>query len=291
MREPSIKKSNPMSALKLPPDWQASSAAPAEFIPIIDTREQAPYIIPGSITATLKTGDYSILGLETEIAIERKSLPDLLGSITTGRERFEREFARMSDYRFRAMVIEAGLAHILSGQYISQVAVESVIGTLAAWSFRYGVHIFFAGCRGAAQQLTWALLKKYHEIRSQCRSIEIETSDGMEIDIVHPGEVDLYIDNIPEIPINANPPPARYSATIVTDGLAHFGATPQVAAALEAMAESSIKTGRYFFFAGNYAGARPLQDKFIKKYYDDLSKIDKLDPEILAKMKKRVIFY
>ena len=52
---------------------------PRDIVAIIDTREQAPLDLSPLRTekGTLTTGDYSIKGLESEIAIERKSLPDL----------------------------------------------------------------------------------------------------------------------------------------------------------------------------------------------------------------------
>ena len=52
---------------------------------VIDSREQKPFrFSPGieTVTAALKAADYSLLGLEDDVAIERKSLSDLLGSIT-----------------------------------------------------------------------------------------------------------------------------------------------------------------------------------------------------------------
>ncbi len=63
-----------------------------------DSREQSPFHFEDArfdgvevIEGTLTTGDYSIAGLESRVAVERKSLADFIGSISTGRERFERE--------------------------------------------------------------------------------------------------------------------------------------------------------------------------------------------------------
>ena len=58
----------------------------------IDTREQNPYAFKTpSEVGTVPVGDYSISGLENHIAVERKELNDLIGCLTTDRERFERE--------------------------------------------------------------------------------------------------------------------------------------------------------------------------------------------------------
>ena len=61
---------------------------------LIDTREQLPldfarYEVDVE-RATLATADYSLQGLETIVGVERKSESDLLGSLTQGRDRFER---------------------------------------------------------------------------------------------------------------------------------------------------------------------------------------------------------
>jgi len=57
-----------------------------------DSREQLPYEFKSpSEVGTVLVGDYSISGLEDHISIERKSIDDLIGCLTTGRERFKRE--------------------------------------------------------------------------------------------------------------------------------------------------------------------------------------------------------
>lgn len=61
---------------------------------VIDSREQCPFTFGGYdcgvVRGALATGDYSLAHLEHQIAIERKSLDDLLGCLTSGRERFAR---------------------------------------------------------------------------------------------------------------------------------------------------------------------------------------------------------
>jgi len=54
------------------------------------------------------TGDYSIVGQEHRIAIERKSVEDFLGSITAGNARFRREHERMACLAVGRMVSLAG---------------------------------------------------------------------------------------------------------------------------------------------------------------------------------------
>lgn len=127
---------------------------------VIDTREQLPYSFQfESIRSALKTGDYSLIGLETTIAIERKSLDDFIGCITTGRDRFEKELSRADLLEKFWVVIEANLTSIEKGLYRSKVNPESVLGTLAAWSNRYKVGFIFADNRISGQKITERLLK------------------------------------------------------------------------------------------------------------------------------------
>ncbi len=102
-------------------------------LPIIitDTREQRPLIFTHLTTerGTLQSGDYSIKGLEHEFAIERKSISDLLGSLTKGRERFERELHRLRGFSF-ARVLVVGEPHELHRTAANSKAIFSSITSL-----------------------------------------------------------------------------------------------------------------------------------------------------------------
>jgi DNA excision repair protein ERCC-4 len=70
---------------------------PPPFIIAVDSREQRPFTFDAWPTApaTLAAGDYSIVGLEEHVAIERKSLDDLAGCCGRDRDRFKRELHRL----------------------------------------------------------------------------------------------------------------------------------------------------------------------------------------------------
>jgi ERCC4-type nuclease len=72
-------------------------------------------------------------GLEDLIAIERKSLPDLIGCIGVERERFERELKRMLAYPVRAVVVEATWADLHAGQWRSKVTPAAAMGSVLGW--------------------------------------------------------------------------------------------------------------------------------------------------------------
>lgn len=134
---------------------------------LIDTREQQPLKFwAGDIVkrATLPTGDYSIDGLAHVIAIERKSISDLFGTVGAGRERFEREIVRASKLWYFGIVIEGTLDQVLRGAPHSQMNPRSVVPSLHCWELRYPcVHVHYAGSRTNAAALVRKLLYKAHE--------------------------------------------------------------------------------------------------------------------------------
>ena len=132
---------------------------------LIDSREQAPFAFPGmsTETATLRAGDYSVHGLENDVAVERKSLPDLLACIGRERERFEAELVRLRGYGSRCVVVEGAWATLEAGDYRSQVSPAAVCGTLAAWTGRYQIPFMFLGSRASAEKFTRRFL--FHAAR------------------------------------------------------------------------------------------------------------------------------
>ena len=128
----------------------------------IDSREQRPYEFENpSEVGTIPIGDYSICGLENHVAVERKELNDLIGCLTTGRERFERELYKARALDYFALVIEASLSDLANGNYRSQMGPKSAIQSLLAFSVRYRLPIWFCESRQYAQRITESLLCKY----------------------------------------------------------------------------------------------------------------------------------
>lgn len=153
-----------------PDDDSIPVSAVCPFAVCVDSREQAPFrflsIDPFTIVPLhhcgLITGDYSIRGLESQVTIERKSIPDFLSSITAGRERFQREFERMAEMKFAAVVVEGELSQVLQEcKAKTRIAVDSVLGTIDSWSVRYGVHMRFCPGRRFAEIQTLKLLCQF----------------------------------------------------------------------------------------------------------------------------------
>lgn len=146
-----------------------------------DTREQTPFDFSGigwdaqdgggegkTITVpvqrgTLRSGDYSLLGFETKVAVERKSLSDLYSTIAQGRDRFERELARLADYQFAAVVIESDWATICSSPPPrTRLPPKTVFRSILAWQQRFPrVHWMPAGTRRLAEVTTFRMLERF----------------------------------------------------------------------------------------------------------------------------------
>ena len=142
---------------------------------LIDTREQQPYTFENSQTGTIPVGDYSIQGLENHIAIERKELNDLIGCLTNGRERFEKELHKGRALDYFALVIEASLSDLINGRYRSQMDPKAAIQSLLASSIRHRMPIFFCENRKYAERVTESLLLKYcRELEKKFKLIEKE---------------------------------------------------------------------------------------------------------------------
>ena len=128
----------------------------------VDSREKRPYRFENPLeVGTVPVGDYSICGLENHIAIERKELNDLIGCLTTDRERFEKELYRGRALDYFALVIEASLSDLVNGSYRSQMIPKAAIQSLLAFSIRYRLPIFFCESREYGQRITESLLCKY----------------------------------------------------------------------------------------------------------------------------------
>ncbi len=153
--------------------------APEDLIAICDTREQTPFdLAPLQCErATLRTGDYSIKGLEHVVTVERKSLQDLIGCIGYGRERFDREMQRILSYPSRLIVIEASLAQIQLKQYRGETHPNSVIGSLLGWMAR-GIPVLLANDHTEAGKMVARFLfitarRRWEEAQSLCQTLKI----------------------------------------------------------------------------------------------------------------------
>ncbi len=152
---------------------------PADIIAIIDTREKMPVdLSPLKVERkTLVTGDYSVKGLENEIAIERKSLPDLLGCVGRERVRFDKEIKRLVAYPCKALVIEASWYDLEVGHWKSLVTPSAVTGSVLGW-MAHGIPVVMAGDHDKASYfisriLFMAARRRWYNLQSFYKSLKI----------------------------------------------------------------------------------------------------------------------
>lgn len=117
-------------------------------------------------TCHLRTGDYSIVGMEKLVTIERKTLTDFYGSLGgkggERRSRLAREHERMSKMVFAAVIIEANWTEIFaSAPEYSKLTPRSVHRTMCSWQQRYGVPWLAMADRRLAEITTFRILEKF----------------------------------------------------------------------------------------------------------------------------------
>jgi len=141
------------------------------FIIVIDTREQRPYKFPGveTVRQGLPAGDYSILGCERKVAVERKTKEDAYGTIGKGRKRFVKELERLQGYEYRAIVIECTMRGFMAPPERSELHPRAAIGSILAWGVKYKIPVFFADNRKFGAATTLKLLQKFWEYRKDDR--------------------------------------------------------------------------------------------------------------------------
>ena len=152
---------------------------------VIDTREQLNYTFSalradsregGGVLsvptrgATLPSGDYSLEGYESLVAVERKSKADAFSTIgTANRERFVRELERLAEYQFAAVVVEAEWSEILSNPPPhTQVTPKTLYRSVLAWQQRYPrVHWMMVPGREAGELTTYRILERFWREREK----------------------------------------------------------------------------------------------------------------------------
>lgn len=141
----------------------------------VDRREQKPFtfegasIYEGTVTepASLNVGDYSLRDMGDLVAVERKSLPDLVGCLAADRERFERELLRSRALESFCVVVEAPWESLAKGQYRSNLNPLAATQSIAAFMSRLKIPFWFAGSRAAAEFCTWSFLRQFTQGRLQ----------------------------------------------------------------------------------------------------------------------------
>ncbi len=192
----------PALLLASPDDGQgephAEKTVTCPFTVQIDTREQLPYTF-ASLTANadkgnarlivpivrrvIEIGDYTIAGLETVVAIERKSKEDLYSSIGQRRENFIHRLQILSDHRiFGAVIVESGWDELIGDPpHYSRLHPKALARTIFAWMVRFPrVQWVMMPNRPMAENATFRLLERFwavHEGHAEPYTMPVSSGD------------------------------------------------------------------------------------------------------------------
>lgn len=141
----------------------ARAAGVVDFELVVDTHERYPYRFTGQQVTTvrrgLRCGDYAvILNGKTVAAVERKSLPDLAASLTSGRLRFA--LGELTTLPRAAVVVEDRYSRVFT---LDRVPPVTVADGLAELQIRYpSIPIVFCETRKLAEEWTYRYLAAAH---------------------------------------------------------------------------------------------------------------------------------
>jgi ERCC4-type nuclease len=120
---------------------------------VIDTREKEPFEFKGlrnwierTTRRKLDVGDYSIVGMERVLRLERKSLTDLITTLMQYRNRFFKECEGLARFRHSALLVEATYEDVKSfydAELCTQAHPNAVSGTLDALEARFGIPVIY----------------------------------------------------------------------------------------------------------------------------------------------------
>ena len=152
---------------------------------LVDGREKRPYRFDQLVTDAahgsrpivvetayhqLRTGDYTIEGCESMVAVERKSKQDLYSTLGQHRGRFEEEHERLAGFGAgnAIVIIESSWDDLLGNPPKRSRLVPKVVHrTALSWLQRYGVPWFAMGSRELAEVTTFRFLEKwYYELQA-----------------------------------------------------------------------------------------------------------------------------
>jgi DNA excision repair protein ERCC-4 len=131
---------------------------------VADTREQAPYAFDSNRFSVerraLPAGDYSLVGSEERVAVERKSLADFAQTVIRARRRFHEELKKLAACEFGCVVVEGSMRDVIEGAFGTGAHPNAVFGAAISICVDWGVPVYFCGDRQTAKQFVEAYLER-----------------------------------------------------------------------------------------------------------------------------------
>jgi ERCC4-type nuclease len=148
---------------------------------IIDTREKTPWTFEKTTSSEdivfqkLDTGDYSLEGLEDILCIERKkSVAEIANNITD--KRFKRELERMSEFKYKFLILEFDYRHIddfpegsdIPKHFQKKVRVKGpfIIKCLSRIMCKYGISVIPCSSAAYAEHIAYSIMKEVYDASS-----------------------------------------------------------------------------------------------------------------------------
>jgi len=148
---------------------------------ICDNREKEPFnLAPLKVErGTLQTGDYTVKGLESLIAVERKSVADLVMCCGQERERFEREMERIQSFESCIVIVEGPWSIIETKSYRGQMLPDAIEGSVIRWETKR-IPFWFASSRQEAEAkarrfLFIAIRERWRQLQAMSDNLKIAT--------------------------------------------------------------------------------------------------------------------
>ena len=151
-----------------------------DYTVIRDTREREGYHFSkfdkclGMVVRKLDTGDYSLVGLEDKICIERKaSVVELANNVGVSRRRFMAEIERMKTFPHKFLVLEFSLEQLMDFPEGSDIPDDEIknlkisnkymLRFLMELQINHNVHVIFCGSKKNAKWTVLSILKRINE--------------------------------------------------------------------------------------------------------------------------------
>ena len=149
-----------------------------EFTIIKDTREQTPWLFDFEHTVaeeigTIKTGDYTIKGMEDKICIERKGcIEELAGNLGKDFSRFSKELIRMDQFPHSFIICEFALKDLIEYpfhmnnvklQQTAKMSGKYLLKLIMEIQLQHNVKIMFCGNKFYATKTALSLMKRINE--------------------------------------------------------------------------------------------------------------------------------
>lgn len=146
---------------------------------IRDTREQDGWtfsrskVVENIIDDKLDTGDYTIVGLEDKLCIERKaSTAEIAGNVSA--KRFYDELERMQVYPHRFLICEFSFKDVLDFPHNSGIPYQKqkylritapfILKSLSDIQVKYDVKVIYAGNKGNAEIAADNIMRRVYEL-------------------------------------------------------------------------------------------------------------------------------